>query len=621
MSTPSSPAQTTVPVNERVAALVNDVIRDAAAARADDLGERLRAEAGRWRSKEVTVVIAGEPNRGKSTLVNAMLGRPVLPSGAEQVTTTFAIIRRGQPEKATVHRLGAESQEVALDELAPWMTAATREAVEGVSIDLDHPLLSDGLVLVDSPGVGGLDAAHGRVTLTVLSRADALVFVLDPSEPLSRTELTFLERATDRIERVVFVVPKVDTASGWRTIADDDRVLLARHAPRFAGAPVVPVSARLKVMADELAAAGTPDPSLVDESGVPALGRELLRTVVGRVTAVRLANLLRLTASAVGALEAPWQAAIAAAEGEPEAKAEVERAQVQLDELRETSERLAVDVTDRFNALRETANADFTRLLRELTATFAGEGADSSGDSLLDDLHAELRAGCAELGESLALEVQRIADEVASALGDVEILLPELALGAPEVGRADGLDEPGVTGGGDQMMRMRIASSVSSGGMALAMFGGRLGADPVLMGFMGATAVLGLATAAINVRLMRRQRDVAVVRKHVQEALEAARGEVSPAVRQQILGAQRELERTMRAAVRARTKHLQEVVTESTKLARADAAERQRRRDEAQRALAQLSARRQQVDALVADVRALLVPQAAAVSPDATAAG
>jgi hypothetical protein len=126
------------------------------------------------------------------------------------------------------------------------------------------------------------------------------------------------------------------------------------------------------------------------------------------------------------------------------------------------------------------------------------------------------------------------------------------------------------------------------------------------MGLMGAATVLGVATAAINVRLMRRQRDVMAVRKRVQDALDAARNEITPVVRQQILASQRELERAMRAAVRGRTKDLQNRVAEATQLARADASERERRRDQAQRALSSLGTWRRQVDELSAEVAAVI---------------
>jgi hypothetical protein len=593
------------PVNERVAALVNELIRTTTAAGAEHLGDRLRDEAARWRTEETSVVVAAEPNRGKSSLVNAMLGEELVPSGATSATGAHLLIRHGAERAASVIREGAAPVRVPLEQVAQLATAAPAEGVEGIVIELDHPMLATGLVLVDTPGVGGLSAAHGRITLAALSKADALVFLLDPSEPLSRSELAFLARASDRLDRVLFAMVRVDRYPGWRTVLEDDRTLIAQHAERFAGAPIVPTSARLAMAALGAGPDGTDDPDLLAESGVAELREQLLRAIVGRVAAVRLANLLRLATSTLEELERPLHAAAAAAEGESEARAVAEGEQVALDELRDAAERLQVDVTDRFNALRESASTDFTRLMRDLTAKFDAEktSGQHTSEQLVELVHSEVRAGCAELSERLDEEMGRIAEDIAAVVGDLDVDLGTLQLGsdvlAPTAGSGD--DTPP-----DPMMRLRVASAVASGGTGLTMFARYASADPLLAGMMGAGALLAVTMAAINVKVMRRQRDVAGLRKQVQAALEGARAEVSPVLRQQILAAQRELERAMKATIRQQSRDFQARISEATQLARSDAAQRQAAKADAERRLAALAPLRQRVDGLRAEVDRIL---------------
>lgn len=590
---------------ERAATVVKAVISDAAAAASQEHVERLQAEARRWRSPDVAVVVAGETNRGKTSLVNAILGGRRLPVSATETTTTFAIVKRGEPERAVIHRVGVPSEEVGLDALAAALLDAGDD-VEGVLVEVDAPVLHDGLVLIDTPGVGGLDASLGRATLSVLGRADAMIMVLDPDEPLSASELSFLSRASDRIEHVIFVVAKVDRSAAWHRIIDDDRALLERHAPRFAAAPLFPVSPRLKLLADELAAAGSPDDALADESGVAALVSAIETTVVERVQIVRLANLLRLSSSTLDALARPWQSALTAADGSAAAEAEVARAQRALEELRDTSERLAVDVADRFGVLRDTAQSEFSRVIRALSARL-GSDAASVGEEVFDRLREDLQSECAGLAEELNDKVDTIVVDARSVLADVSLDLPSLNLEdlhAPEL--ADfGAD--GETRVSDPGARMRVASSVSSGGAALVAFGTRIGADPALLAVMGATALLAVARAAIGVRLARRQRNAAAIRSQLREALEAARAEVGPAIRQQLLVTQRHLERTIRSTIRTRNAELHAVIAESNRLARAATADRQRKREDAQRALAAIDARRKQVDAVSREVEAELI--------------
>ena len=136
---------------------------------------------------------------------------------------------------------------------------------------------------------------------------------------------------------------------------------------------------------------------------------------MGQVAAVRLANLLRLTATAIDALEAPSRAVTEAADGVPEAQEVAARAQAAHDELRDSAERMQVDVTDRFNAIRELANTEFARLMKELAAGVDAQKQEvPDPKQLVANLQTEVRAGCAELTERLDAEVSSIVEDVAA---------------------------------------------------------------------------------------------------------------------------------------------------------------------------------------------------------------
>jgi DNA anti-recombination protein RmuC len=283
----------------------------------------------------------------------------------------------------------------------------------------------------------------------------------------------------------------------------------------------------------------------------------------------------------------------------------VEREQAGLDELREAAERLQVDVTDRFNALREVAGNEFTRIMRELSARFDANkaGAGASGEELLDRVYAELRAECAELSERLDAEVGQIAADIAAVVGDLDVELASLELGADIFAPAGGSDAVDTA---DPMMRLRIASAVASGGTGFTMFARYIGTDLLLASMLGAGALLAVTVAAINVKMSRRQRDEAGIRKQVQAALEGARTEVSPVLRQQILSVQRELERAMKASIRQQSKGYQARIAEATQLARSDAATRQAAKADAERRMTELAPFRQRIDALVTELDRIL---------------
>ena len=169
----------------------------AAAASIGAPGSAWRPSATAMTGSPITLVVAGETSRGKSSLVNAMLGTPsLLPTGADVTTNVYVSLRAGGP-RALVRLEDGSAFETPFADLPRWTTVAGRNVTDpqAVMVEIETPsaLLERGLVVVDTPGVGGLDAAHSSATLVALERADALLFVLDAKAPISAPERAFLE--------------------------------------------------------------------------------------------------------------------------------------------------------------------------------------------------------------------------------------------------------------------------------------------------------------------------------------------------------------------------------------------------------------------------------------------
>ena len=596
----------TPPVRDRVASVTNAVLKVAHDAGASDLVDRISVEAQLWSRPEVTVVVVGESQTGKSSLVNSLLGRQLVPVGAAAGTGHYVVVRHGR-DNAIVHVGDAsEPRAVALDELDRWlgpMAERPSAGVRGAEVHVEAAELASGLVLVDTPSLGAGDEAADRITLAALAGADAVLFVVDAGRPISGPSLRFLAEATRRIDTVVVALTKIDRFRGWRQVATDDRSALASSVPALSSTPIVPVSNRLKAMADEAAAAGTPDAQLLDESGVLRLSSELRARVVDRKQLLRLANLLRVDGGVLDELDGRTGVLIDAGSTSSAVQAEVDRDQADLDELRLSAEQAQIRITDGFAALRDSATAQVNLALRDLGVRLEEQARARGAPPLADLVDLELRAIDAELAESIDTEAQRIAEDAGS--------LVAVALRVGDHGGLDLTAGPAGDGAGgtdDLAARLRIsmAGAVASSGTGMALFASRLttpSGSGMLLALFGATATIGMVVAGLNLRMMKRQADVQTTRRQIQAVAETVRTSAGPAIRQRVLQAQREVEAAMKAEVRARTRTLQQAIADGTRLAKADAAERQ---------MAAAAARARQVE--VERVRAALQALSAEIS-------
>ncbi|GGL98804.1 MULTISPECIES: dynamin family protein [Micromonospora] len=197
----------------------------------------LRRLTARRRTPALPVVVVGEVSRGKSTLVNALVGQRVLPADRTVTTSTWTLIKHGPSlaGQATVQCGDGTIETVPVNTVA---ALGTYLAVDGqqqledlhgagarcvsMVLEVPSPLLESGLQLIDTPGVGGLRATHRQATLTALAEADAVVFVIRPGEPISASERLFLAEASEQIGTCVVVQTHRDQTLKAKAALDAD---------------------------------------------------------------------------------------------------------------------------------------------------------------------------------------------------------------------------------------------------------------------------------------------------------------------------------------------------------------------------------------------------------------
>jgi ribosome biogenesis GTPase A len=202
------------------------------------LTERARRLADRCATRRFHVAVLGEFKRGKSTLVNALVGSEVLPTGVVPVTTvaTEVHLDGGGPAALVVFDDGSR-REVPPDELGRYVSEqgnpANRLGVRRVEVHVETPLPGAGVVLVDTPGVASVSDRQSDAAAAALADSDGWVVVLSVDSPLSHRERDLVAAVAGRGGRVFVVVNKCDHVTPAQT--EELGAYLAPHLTALLG--------------------------------------------------------------------------------------------------------------------------------------------------------------------------------------------------------------------------------------------------------------------------------------------------------------------------------------------------------------------------------------------------
>lgn len=162
------------------------------------------------------VLIAGEAKRGKSTVLNRLLARDVLPTGVTPVTAVATTVRpTTEDEHLDVVFGDGRRERRMLDDLAALVTERqnpeNRLGVADVTLRLRSPLLADyRLELVDTPGTGSVFAHNTAAAERAYDSLDAAIVVVSADPPISATERDLLVRVDELAVHTFVLMNKSD---------------------------------------------------------------------------------------------------------------------------------------------------------------------------------------------------------------------------------------------------------------------------------------------------------------------------------------------------------------------------------------------------------------------------
>jgi hypothetical protein len=377
----------------------------------------LAALRGRLLERRLRVLVTGEAKRGKSTVVNALLGRAVLPAGVTPLTALATTVRYGANEAVTAVLRDGRRETFPLSALDDLVTErgnpGNSRGLASVTVALDAGVLARGVELVDMPGTGSVHAHNTAEAEMALETMDAAIFVLTADPPVSASERDLMSRVAGLSVSMFVVLNKADYLDAEAPVPGavghlpdgsaaselaEALGFTARVAAGATGRPlrVYPVSARaaLTSRGDPGFAVFAADFAAYLESGrasdlrtsVAAHASHLVRSLLDEADLTRRAAQMR-SGEAAGAVEA-FSARLNAVAGRRQDAADLAAAE---------SARMLADLNEAADQASRTAAA---RVAADMDAFFDGDLRSAQAAQVERDGRARLRQLAVQAAEA-----------------------------------------------------------------------------------------------------------------------------------------------------------------------------------------------------------------------------
>ena len=174
--------------------------------------------ADRLRSRKITIAVIGQFKRGKTTLINSILGSKLLPVGIVPITAAITRIEYAADgadgATATVFFTNGLSEQVPVSDLHEYISEQenhdNERGVAEVELLTDAEFLKGGLTLVDTPGVGSVHEQNSKSAMDFARESDGVIFMLSVDSPLNQIEVDFLRKVRRFAGKFYFAVNKID---------------------------------------------------------------------------------------------------------------------------------------------------------------------------------------------------------------------------------------------------------------------------------------------------------------------------------------------------------------------------------------------------------------------------
>ena len=277
-----------------------------------DQSEKMKELSDQLLAHRFAVGVMGEFRRGKSTVINSLLGENVMPSDIRPCSATMNRVTYGEEKKAVISMKDGKQEKISIEELPRYVTKL--EEYEDMAANVDEATVyypsrfcKDGVDIIDTPGLND-DERMDKVSREVVPKLDGLIMTIVPDSPFSISEARFVRDTllTNDLSRMIFLINKIDMVDEedrdtllaeirkriQEKTLDEMKNLMGEQSEVYQNAKKVlnnisiyPISAR-----DSLKGKLRGKPALVEESGAAAFENALTEMLTGERAALELGH-------------------------------------------------------------------------------------------------------------------------------------------------------------------------------------------------------------------------------------------------------------------------------------------------------------------------------------------
>jgi len=165
-------------------------------------------------SKTVNFAVVGQFKRGKSSFINALLGQSILPVAVIPLTSVITIVKYSENLSSKVFFESGIAKEIETIELKSYIAESENphniKKVKFIEIGFPNNLLKQGIMFIDTPGIGSLHLNNTLSTYEYIPKLDAAIFITSSDPAISEIEIKLLNEVFNVTSKIFFVLNKID---------------------------------------------------------------------------------------------------------------------------------------------------------------------------------------------------------------------------------------------------------------------------------------------------------------------------------------------------------------------------------------------------------------------------